>query len=235
MTAPLLKCPVSDPSEHNLDCAFARIRVVAVLLAAGTASRMGGRPKCLLQVNGQPLAQGLLQALALAGVDETVLVLGHCAEQVQNALAHFSALNMPVCQVLNSSPQDGQNSSLRIGLAKANTLAADWVMVALADQPLINAQDLQDLIAAVKHRPPGTRMLVPQVDGLPGNPVLFDASVMAEILTATPDMGGKQWQQAHPTSVYQWATANTHYRIDVDSPADIDALAATSGLRLQWD
>ena len=53
-----------------------RMTIGAVLLAAGTATRMGGRPKALLELGGVPLVLRQLTALSGAGVDEVRLVIG---------------------------------------------------------------------------------------------------------------------------------------------------------------
>jgi len=37
-----------------------------------------------------------------------------------------------------------------------------------------------------------------------------------------------------PAGDAPWATPNTRYRTDVDSPEDIEALAARTGHRLRW-
>jgi molybdenum cofactor cytidylyltransferase len=245
--------------ECTLEPTCPRLRVVAIVLAAGTASRMGGRPKCLLKRDGQTLLQRLLDRLEAAGIDETVLVLGHHSEAVQRSLdaspSPAAAKRMTVHRILNPHPTDGQNSSLHLGLAKANSLAPDWLMVALADQPLLEAQDLQNLIAAVKHRPVGTQMLQPQVSVAsqtpqPGNPVMLSQRVMADLLhsgqsvnatgargaTAPSTLpGGKEWRQHNPSLFHPWPTNNVHYRIDMDSPDDLVALQAQHGIQLVWD
>ena len=52
-------------------------------------------------------------------------------------------------------------------------------------------------------------------------------------LLAQPDAGaGRQWQAAHPEQVHRWPTHNRHYVTDVDSPADIEAMAPAPGDRL---
>jgi CTP:molybdopterin cytidylyltransferase MocA len=207
---------------------YSRLKVGAVLLAAGTASRMGGRPKCLLELGGVPLIRRQLIALSDSGVDEVVVVLGHDAERIAPLVQSF-----PVTVVRNPRPEDGQVSSLRLGLAALGG-EPDAVLVALADQPLIDAQDIGDLIEAYKTRPEGTAVLVPTVDGLPGNPVMFAAEVKDEILASEVSLGCKQWQAAHPERVQRWITANPRYRVDVDTPEDIEALAERTGHRLKW-
>ena len=243
-------------TQASFDCTLPapcpRLRVVAIVLAAGTASRMGGRPKCLLQRDGQTLLQRLLERLEAAGIDETVLVLGHHAEAVQMALdtpvrEHASG-RMNVHRVLNPQATEGQNSSLHLGLAKAQSLAPDWLMVALADQPLLETQDLQDLVAAVKHAPPGTQMLQPQVakpgeSAQPGNPVMLSNVVMADLLQngqslGTTDLsklpGGKEWRQRNPAQFHPWTTTNVHYRVDMDTPDDLATLQRQYGIQLVW-
>ena len=233
MTVNQASCTLSSPCP--------RLRVVAVVLAAGTASRMGGRPKSLLQREGQTLLSRLLTQLAQAGIDHTVLVLGHHAQLMQQALQDAlldlsGPSNRPSMQlhtVVNPTPEAGQNSSLHLGLAKAQTLNPEWLMVALADQPLLEAADLKDLIAAVKQAPLGTQMLQPAVNGQPGNPVMLSNSVMQTLLP-NPNWGGKEWRQQNPQHVHMWPSTNAHYCIDMDTPEDIAKLAQDYGIQLTW-
>lgn len=207
---------------------YSRLVVGGVLLAAGSGSRMGHKPKGLLELGGVPLIRRTLIALSGAGLDELVVVLGEHAEHLEPAVRDF-----PVTLVHNPNPADGQVSSLRLGLA-ALSPKLNAVMVALADQPLLGAQDLNDLIGAYKKRPEGTQVVVPTVDGLPGNPVMFSAEVKDAVLSGDARLGCKQWQAQNPQAVHHWATANKRYRQDVDSPEDIEQLAAQTGHRLRW-
>lgn len=199
----------------------------AVLLAAGSGSRMGQRPKSLLELDGVPLIRRQLSALTGAGMGQVVLVLGHYADRIEAAVQ-----GCPVTPVRNTDPEAGQVSSLRLGL-KALPPDLDAVLVALADQPLIGVQDIRDLIQAYDERPAGTHFVQPKVDGLPGNPVMFSAEVRAQILAAGADVGGQQWKAAHPGQVYLWVSTNRHYRLDLDTPQDI-AVLAEQGHRLSW-
>ena len=127
---------------------YSRVTVGAVLLAAGSGSRMGHRPKSLLELGGVPLIRRQLIALSGAGVDEVVVVLGHYADRIEEAVKEF-----PVTLVRNPQPDQGQVSSQRLGL-QALSGKLDAVIVALADQPLVGEQDYNDLIGAYK---PGMR------------------------------------------------------------------------------
>jgi molybdenum cofactor cytidylyltransferase len=207
---------------------YSRVAVGAVLLAAGSGSRMGHRPKSLLELGGVPLIRRQLIALSGAGVDEVVVVLGHYADRIEEAVKEF-----PVTLVRNLNPDAGQVSSLRLGL-NALSPKLDAVLVALADQPLINSQDINDLIGAYKKRPATTQVVQPMVNGLPGNPVMFSADVREQILAGDANVGCRQWQSAHAEQVHPWVSPNNRYRTDVDTLEDIEALAARTGHRLKW-
>ena len=211
---------------------YSRMTVGAVLLAAGAGSRLGGRPKALLELGGVPLVLRQLVALQGAGVDEVAVVLGHHADAVEAAVRAF-----PITLAHNPSPDDGQASSVRIGL-RALSPRLDAVVVALADQPLIDAQDIVALIGAFKKRGDAA-MVVPRVScgeghAEPGNPVIFDASLRDEWLRGAADLACRRWRQAHPERVRWFDTDNRRYRIDIDTPEDLERFAAMTGHALAW-
>ncbi|WP_431274737.1 nucleotidyltransferase family protein [Variovorax ureilyticus] len=206
---------------------YARMVIGAVLLAAGAGSRLGGRPKSLLELGGVPLIRRQLIALSGAGVDEVVVVLGHHADAIEAAVRDF-----PVTLVRNPSPDDGQASSVRTGL-EALSPRLDAVIVALADQPMINAQDITALIGAFKKRGDAS-MVVPRVAGEPGNPVIFEAALRDEWLAGAANAACRRWRDAHPERVRWFDTDNGRYRVDIDTPEDMAGFAARTGHELRW-
>ena len=221
-----MSCPLKGSSGL-----YSRMTVGAVLLAAGSGSRMGGtggRPKVLLELGGVPLILRQLIALSGAGIDELVVVLGHHAEQIEPVIQHF-----PVTLVHNPQPGDGQVSSQRLGL-QALSSKVDAVLVALADQPLINEQDITALIGAYKKRPEGTQVMVPQVAGEPGNPVIFSAQVREQILAGAAHIGCRHWRAANPAQVGYFETDNRRFRVDVDTQEDIARFERETGHALRW-
>jgi len=211
---------------------YARMTVGAVLLAAGAGERLGRRPKALLELGGVPLILRQLIALSGAGVDEVVVVLGHHADAVEAAVRAF-----PITLVHNPAPDDGQASSVRAGL-RALSPKIDAVIVALADQPLIDAQDIVALIGAYKKRGDAA-MVVPRVamDGdpaEPGNPVMFDAALREQWLDGSANLACRQWRQANPERVRWFDTDNRRYKLDIDTPEDLERFAASTGHVLRW-
>jgi len=207
---------------------YSRVVIGAVLLAAGSGSRMGNRPKSLIELGGVSLIRRQLIALSGAGVDEVVVVLGHHAEAIEPAIQSF-----PVTIVHNPDPDQGQVSSQRIGLAALGG-KLDAVIVALADQPLLNAQDMTDLIGAFKKRPETSQVVFPLVDGERGNPVIFCQSVREQILKSDLNIGCRQWQSNHPEFVSPFVTGNRRYRVDLDTDEDIARFERETGHQLKW-
>lgn len=205
----------------------------AVLLAAGAGSRLGGRAKSLLEIDGVPLISRLITALTDAGASELVVVLGHHADAIKSVLRDMpAATDMRMTVVTHASPDDGQASSLRIGLA-ALTHHANAVLIALADQPLIDAADVADLLRAFATRGDKS-MLAPRVAGKPGNPVLIDAALAALWRSADASNTGQLWRRDNPTRIHWFDSDNEHYRIDIDTPEDVARFAARTGRSLCW-
>ena len=211
---------------------YSRMSVGAVLLAAGAGSRLGGRPKALLELGGVPLILRQLIALSGAGVDEVVVVLGHHAEAVEAAIRQF-----PITIVRNPAPDAGQASSVLVGL-QALSPRLDAVMVALADQPLINEQDVSSLISAYKRR--GDKaMVVPRVataegNRQPGNPVIFAAELREQWLAGAADLACRNWRETNPERIFWFDTDNRRYCTDIDTPEDLERFTASTGHALAW-
>lgn len=211
---------------------YARMTVGAVLLAAGAGSRLGGRPKALLELGGVPLVLRQLIALSGAGVDEVVLVLGHHADAIEAAVRAF-----PITLVHNPAPDEGPASSVRVGL-QALSAKIDAVILAPADQPLIDAQDIVALIGAYKKRGDAT-MLVPRVTlaggaPVPGQPVMFDAALRDRATAGAIDLTGSPWREDHPERVRWFDTDSRRYGVDIDTPEDLARFTADTGHVLHW-
>lgn len=205
---------------------YTRVRVGAVLLAAGEGQRMGGVAKSLIRLQGVPLINRLLVAMSGAGVDEVVVVTGYARDAVEAAVAGF-----PVTLAHNDNYKDGQQGSVRVGLEVLGA-NCDAVLVVLADQPLIGAADLTELIAAFKKRGQG-HVLVPIVNGQRGNPIVLDEVARAQIHASGTNLACRNLIDRNPELVYVYETANTRFVTDLDMPEDLIRLAERTGWRLE--
>jgi CTP:molybdopterin cytidylyltransferase MocA len=205
---------------------YPRLRIGAILLAAGEGLRMGGVAKPLIRLQGVPLINRHLVAMSGAGVDEVVVVTGHARGAIEEEVRPFS-----VTLAHNEAHAEGQQGSVRIGLG-ALSGEFDAVFIALADQPLIGAGDLIELIGAFKKRAAG-HVVVPMVDGRRGNPIVLDAEARALILAGDTNLGCRQLIERHPELVHLHETANTRFITDLDTVEDVHQLAQRTGLRLE--
>lgn len=105
----------------------------AVVLAAGVARRLAPLTdhthKCLLPLRGRHLLDRMLASLAAHDVDETVLVVGHCQDQVRAAAGPRRGA-MRITYVENPDYQKG--SILSLWRAR-DTLLRDTTLVMDAD------------------------------------------------------------------------------------------------------
>jgi len=202
------------------------LKVGVVLLAAGEGSRMGGVPKCLLQLEGAPLIARHLQAMQEAGINDVVVVTGFYSAQIEPVLADFA-----VTVARNPAPARGQQSSVLLGLTTLGS-AFDVVLVVLADQPLLGRTELTTLIEAFATRAPGTEVVYPEVQGQRGNPVAFSGAIIAGMLASGRDMGCRKFIDANPSLVHKFITTNDHFILDLDTPDDVAAFEGRIGAKL---
>lgn len=192
---------------------------------------MGGRAKCLLEIEGQSLLERLMRSIGTLGFHQCVLVLGHHSADIQTHMAQWPA-KLKAQQVVNPSPGDDPATSLQMGLQALDS-DTQAVMVLLADQPLITAADIDAVWAAYTACTPHVHVLIPMVNGVPGHPVMFDSAVRADLLAA-PGTSLRQWVATHPRETLRWAVNNPHHTRDLDTPEDVDALARDTGWRINW-
>lgn len=200
------------------------LKIAAVILAAGSGSRLGGVAKALIRLDGVPLIQRLIAALEAAAITDVVVVTGAHHESITTAIAPGAAR-----LVRNMDVAAGQPGSVRLGLQRSDP-RADAVMVLLADQPLLTAEDLRDLVAAFGDRD-GEAFVVPRLDGAHrGNPVMVSRGAVQAILQSTRFIACRDYMDAHPHLVSFMETGNDHYRVDIDLPHDLVDIQSRLGV-----
>lgn len=212
------------PSTHG---EAERPALGAVIVAAGQGSRMGDLPKCLIQLDGQSLISRLQRALTSMDVARVVVVTGFYATAIEAELN-----TLPVSIARNMHPEAGQRSSVALGL---QTLGGDFdlVLVALADQPQVGSEEFSELISAFRHRPAGTSVVVPFVDGQRGNPVVFSGALIRHVLAENLHGDLRGYIDSHPECVHKMNTGNPNFTLDLDTPEDVQNFAHTSGFSVE--
>jgi CTP:molybdopterin cytidylyltransferase MocA len=144
-----------------------------LLLAAGAGSRFGG-PKQLAPLDGRPLIEHALAALA--GLDRVVVVLGARAGEIRRG-AELGSAEVVVCDEW----EQGMSASLRAGLAALR--GADEVAIVLADQPFVGAAAVERVRATPG---PAARAVY---GGAPGHPVVVRAPLLERVGELRGDAG----------------------------------------------
>ncbi len=211
-------------------------RVGAIVMAAGAGRRMGYRPKCLLQRDSVPLIERTVRLLIGARLAPVVVVLGHHADRIEPVLQRLrDALDDPgqLQWVRNPDPDTGQGGSTRCGLAALPT-ELDGVLIALADQPLLEAADVLALLSAWERRDEMVDLLLPEFDGQPGHPIVIGATVRQAVADASGAAGVREWRRAHADRVCKLPVHHPRCTRDVDTSEDLRTLAQEHGVRMHW-
>ncbi|HEX8128782.1 MAG TPA: nucleotidyltransferase family protein [Pyrinomonadaceae bacterium] len=194
----------------------ARRGVGAVVLAAGSSSRMGS-PKQALQFRGESLLRRAALAALGAGCCPVIVVTGANAELSRRELD-----GLDVREVLNTLWETGMASSIRAGVEGLVSAAAevDAAVLLLCDQPHVTADVISGLVAA--HRATGSHVVASTYGGSFGVPALFGRTIFAELTRLEGRSGAKQ--------VIKKYASEAHFlpfyggEVDVDTPDDFSRL-----------
>jgi molybdenum cofactor cytidylyltransferase len=190
-------------------------RIAAIILAAGSASRMG-QPKQLLDWDGRPLVRVVAEHALAARLDCVLVVVGAAGDRVAAALA-----DLPVELVENPAYDEGQSTSLRAGIA---ALGRDIgaALVLLGDQPFVSPEIMERIVD--EWRASGAAIVAPVYRGQRGNPVLFAHTVFGELLAIEGDQGARAILFANPARVRTIAFDDDRPLADIDTPEDYKRL-----------
>jgi len=193
-----------------------RPRVAAVVLAAGSSSRMG-RNKLLLELAGETLVRRAVRSAVAAGVDDVVVVLGHEEPRVRAELAGLACI-----PVVNPDHAEGAGTSVRTGVRHLAG-GAEAIVVVLADMPFVTAE----MIAAVVDRYRQTRppLVASHYGDVQAPPTLYDRALFDELLRIPGERGAKEVVRRHEQEavVVRWPESA---RRDIDVPADYESARA---------
>ena len=194
-------------------------KITAIMLAAGLSRRMQAGTKLLAPLGGEPLIRHSVKNLCKTGFDEIIVVTGHKANSVIDALN-----DLPVTLVRNPDYKNGQASSIKAGL-KAIAKDTDDILIALGDMPLVPAE-LIDILCAAHHDNPkaDNAITMPTCADQRRNPILFGKAFFELLATLEGDEGARQIIRDHGTSITRidWPDASAF--MDADTPQMLAAI-----------
>jgi molybdenum cofactor cytidylyltransferase len=190
--------------------------VVAIVLAAGRSTRMGGPNKLLAELSGKKLVRIATEQALASKASEVIVVTGHQAELVEQALE-----GLKVKFVRNPDFAGGLASSVKAGIAAVPD-KPDGALVCLGDMPLIDARLIDRLIEAFDPDR-GNLIVVPVADGRRGNPVLWSRRFFGELLTLDGDVGARHLIAKHAEAVAEVPVDGESAFLDIDTPQALEA------------
>lgn len=182
--------------------------ISAILLAAGQSKRMG-KSKLLMPFGQSTMIEQTVDNLLGSAANEVVVVLGDRAGAVKRLIAE-----RPVKLAINPDYEQGMSTSIVAGL-KLVDRRTGAVMIALGDQPLIDSQTINRLIAGFLSHDKG--IAIPTYRGERGHPVIFDVKYWRQMLTLDGDVGARQIVQKNPDDIIEVAVDCEGIQIDIDT------------------
>lgn len=177
-----------------------------LVLAAGKSSRMG-RPKPLLELDGEPFLGAAVRTLREGGCRVVVAVVA--SEDAAAAARSAGA------RVAEGAPDGEQIESLRHGLDAMGS-DIDAVVVLPVDQPRVAASTVRALLLAWRRDP--AAIVRPVHDGRPGHPTVFPRRSWGSLRDPGLAAGARSVVEAEP--VLDVMVDDPGVLIDIDTPDD---------------
>jgi len=189
-------------------------RAVAIVTAAGSAERFGGK-KLLAPVNGEPLLDHTIRSLLDGGVTEVIVVVS--ADARRELARDVSAMNdARVRPIENPDPSRGMFSSIQIGVAEAT---GDALLVLPGDMPFVRPETVRAVIAKYRERP---AIVSPRYNGKRGHPVVMPLSLRDEIAATPPSANLHDVIKRHPGEPVHVDVNDAGVVRDVDTRSDLE-------------
>ena len=186
-----------------------------VILAAGEARRFGAC-KQLVEFQSKPLLQHVLDAALALPYKRLMVVTGKYDQEIKKAFE--GGLVSGAEQVYNPDWPEGMSSSIRLG---CQLLASDCdqILVLLADQILVSADELHSLIDETD----STGIACAGFSGTVGPPALFGSAFYPALLSLNAENGAKRILTNPENHVRVVPMASAGW--DIDTPEDLENLA----------
>lgn len=186
------------------------MKIVGLLLAAGSAKRFGSDKLLHPLLHGVPIAVQAARHLKRE-IDRIVAVVRPNSDDLAGLLRAESC-EVVVCP----NADEGMGTSLAYAVREAG--AADGYLVALADMPFVRPTS----IAAVRDAlASGARVAAPYFRTRRGHPVGISGSFRAELEVLGGDEGARQLLGAHEADLVKVSVGDPGVIRDIDEPGDL--------------
>ena len=186
-------------------------KIVILILAAGSSSRMGSPKQLLKWKNSNLLNHTICKATEL-NAKKIIVVLGANADMIIPEIDHKE-----VKTLINKDWENGLGSSISVGVnyILQSSSGIDGLLIMLADQPLIEHDHYLKLMNAFSS---GNKAIITTEynDNKRGVPALFSKIYFKDLIDLNSDFGAKQLFKKYPESLI--SVKNEKSRFDIDTP-----------------
>jgi molybdenum cofactor cytidylyltransferase len=209
-------------ANHPVPAEAVESRIAAIVLAAGCSSRMADF-KPLLPLAGSTALERCIRLFRAAGVAEVIAVLGHRAEELQPLAERAGAR----C-ILNPHFEQGMFSSISAG-SRALAGGVEAAFVLPADIPLIRPHTIRRMASVFITRRDG--IVYPVFEGRRGHPPLIERKILNEAAAVGATGPLFDLLARHENEAINLLVADQCIHMDMDTPAEYDALRALADCR----
>ena len=189
-----------------------------VILAAGESSRMG-RDKALLSWGTGTFLSGAIQMLN----PHVELVIVVCGKNANELAPTINSLGAKLTQ--NHHPEQGQFSSLRVGLQEVLNLGRDSTIVALVDRPPADSKTVAHLkLEFLRGVEQEKWAVVPEHGGAHGHPIVAGRELIEAFLRAPAQSTARDVEHAHQGKLVYVHVADANVVRNVDTPEQYEGL-----------
>jgi molybdenum cofactor cytidylyltransferase len=191
-----------------------RMSVAAIIVAAGSSSRLG-QPKQLLIVDGEPMLQRTIRNAREAGASPVYVVLGANRDAIEKAVDFSSAVI-----VGNPEWDKGMASSIRAGVRAVEVESSKiaGILVLSCDQPRVTKDYLRRMIETFAAQPDAPT-IASAYAGVRGVPAIFPRHAFPDLLVLDGDQGARRLLVNQSRAVL--ALPLDGGEIDIDRPEDL--------------
>lgn len=187
-------------------------KIGAVILMAGTSSRMGQSNKLLAKIDGVPIGRHVVHKVQESGIYPIVVVTGHESEKIREMLD-----GLDVYFIHNDQYDEGMGSSIRKAFSSIHGWDAGMIM--MGDMPFVRVRMLMSIKEAYLNH--GHPLVVPLNNGNKGHPVLFSSSYFTELQSCGGDTGARGILKKNHDDIYFLKVDEESILWDVDTPEDL--------------